>query len=56
MNADEYERIYNYLKTGEIPSSIKGSHGRFGFKRKCKTYMLEDGKLQQCLLYTAGFA
>ena len=43
MDANEYKKIYDYLKNNVIPPNLHSSHARFGFKRKCRAYELADG-------------
>ena len=46
MNSDEYQKIYKYLKYGKIPLELDTSHSRFGFKRKCRGYEIDEGRQQ----------
>jgi len=48
MNVDEYNNIYDYLKSEKLPPELDSSHSRFGFKRKCRGYELGRLNLSIC--------
>ena len=45
MDLEEYNKIFAYLKSGELPPGLNSSHARFGFKRKCRSYEIDQGKV-----------